>query len=96
MQIFDFIICVIFDNMFNIFKNPDENKPFLGLLGLSLTFMFVCLFVILAFLPKRYPSLYFSLCNLVIFSREYCRKWRKINVLNSATVALIAFLLAGN
>ena len=26
------------------------------------------------FLPKRYPSLYFSLCNLVIFSREYCRK----------------------
>ena len=35
---------------------------------------------ILAFLPKRYPSLYFSLCNLVIFSREYCRKWRKIYV----------------
>ena len=35
---------------------------------------------ILAFLPKRYPSLYFSLCNLVIFSREYWRKWRKIYV----------------
>ena len=32
---------------------------------------------ILAFLPKRYPSLYFSLCNLVIFSREYCRSGEK-------------------
>ena len=32
----------------------------------------------MAFLPKRYPSLYFSLCSLVIFSREYCHKWKKI------------------
>ena len=31
MQIFDLIICVVFDNMFKIFKDPDENKPFLGL-----------------------------------------------------------------
>ena len=35
---------------------------------------------IMAFLPKLYPSLYFSLCNLVIFSREYCRRWRNIYV----------------
>ena len=35
---------------------------------------------IMAFLPKRYPILYFSLCYLVIFSREYCPKWRKIYV----------------
>ena len=31
MQISDFIICVVFDNMFKMFKDPDENKPFLGL-----------------------------------------------------------------
>ena len=63
MQIFDFIICVVFDNMFKIFKDPDENKPFLGLSWANLD-IYVCLFVILAFLPKRYLSLYFSLCNL--------------------------------
>ena len=69
MQIFDFIICVVFDNMFKIFKDPDENKPFLGLSWAILDF-YVCLFVILAFLPKRYPSLYFSLCNLWFFQEN--------------------------
>ena len=69
MQIFDFIICVVFDNMFKIFKDPDENKPFLGL-SWAILDIYVCLFVILPFLPKRYPSLYFSLCNLVIIFQE--------------------------
>ena len=70
-----------FHNMFKIFKDPDENRPFLGL-SWTILDIYICLFVILAFLPKRYPSLYFSLCNLVIFSREYCHifKVRKIYV----------------
>ena len=49
MHIFDFIICVVFDNMFKIFKDPDENKQFLGLfLGYP---WHLCLFVC-------YPSIF--------------------------------------
>ena len=44
MQIFDFIIWVVFDNMFKIFKDPDENKPFLGL-SWAILDIYVCLFV---------------------------------------------------
>ena len=69
MPIFDFIICVVFDNMFKIFKDPDEKKPFLGL-SWAILDIYVCLFVILAFVPKRY--------EVCIFPCVICDFFKKI------------------